>query len=377
MQEHLNEREERLRGVQDGFQRANDTTRCLQQELAETRKALRDEYRRHDQTVKIHERALATSTDKHTKTTTLLEVRTAELQAAETYLTKVDNVSDADLLSMVGELNSQIYQLAAQMSDKISFSSCPTNQLALPLELTQAVERSIGPAILHLLLIRGHSEDAICVQIALQACIVSFAHRIIETWDFETDAANDLLRRAYDSLKITENPAVSGRWRALTKATLRSLTQIDSFKSRLRGAMAEVIVDVVRVAGTSIALSSEELVQSITDNFREHLSAIIDMICSVHKVLGEDIVSSHIAPIFYPFGHVFDANCMEEAYPSGRHSDGQAYNAHPLSIFGTVEMGVQRIETNDFGVGHAGRLHYVTLLKPKVVVETLTNELQR
>ena len=48
---------------------------------------------------------------------TLLSVRTAELRTAQAILTKVDDVTDAEVLAILNNVNSLIFQTSAAIAD--------------------------------------------------------------------------------------------------------------------------------------------------------------------------------------------------------------------------------------------------------------------
>ncbi|PCH36675.1 hypothetical protein WOLCODRAFT_157374 [Wolfiporia cocos MD-104 SS10] len=344
MQALSNDEEEKLRNARASIDAAERRRRRMRTELAELQRAWEEESHRSEQITREYERAYADWNDKQQKMAALLETKSAELRSAQTYLTMVDNVSDMDLLRMVRELNSHIFQFTAQLANNLPYSHSPSRQNTLPADLTLTVKQSVGPDILHLLLARSHSEDPICVQIALQSGMISFARSVIMTWSLETDIANGQLQSIYNWLRSKEDPAVSGRWRALTNATLRSLTQTETIKLRLKDDLAKVVSNIISVSGINKALPLEEIYKNIRTQYGDKLAEIIDFIVSLHRTIGEDVISHDIELVHIQGGQPFDAKHMEDAYPIDCLKAPRASDARPLGVFGTVEIGVRRVE---------------------------------
>ncbi|PCH36671.1 hypothetical protein WOLCODRAFT_109015 [Wolfiporia cocos MD-104 SS10] len=354
----------KLKQTSANLERAGDDRRLLEGRIAELQKAWEDDLQHQEQANKEHARALAVLRKKHQDTLTLLETRTSELRAAQTYLSMVDSLSEADLLRMLGELNSLVYQLTAQMADcKMDFTEMKAN-----------VEQHIGPHLLDLVVARAHSAEPICVQVALQSAIVRFATSVIATWNFQHDAANDMFRKVYDRLRDTEEPSVSTRWRVLTQSSLRSITWSEATEHHLRNNLAELVTEIMLLAGSSI--SPPALYQTLCTQFGERLQSIITISLSLQKAMGEGVVSSHLEPSICTWGMPFNPNEMVDAFPSSHERTPRPSDRSSPLLLGTTEVGLQRVEQRESGDKIAGHPHIVMLLKPKVVLETFIDELR-
>lgn len=130
----------------------------------------------------------------------LLEVRSAELRDAQTYLTKADTISYADVQRMVEGLNGQMFQLAALVSDGHAFSDNRVNAADIQAAY-EYTERWIGQPAANLLVSTSHEDDPVWVQMGLQAVAAMFASWTIEAWDIRFDVGkNTLLTDIHGSL---------------------------------------------------------------------------------------------------------------------------------------------------------------------------------
>lgn len=128
----------------------------------------------------------------------LLDIRTNELNHAQTFLSKADNVSHAQVLGMVENLNTLGFQLAALLTDNTPFRAERPAGIS---QVKAGVEPLLGKEMTEILVRDPHHEDPINVQTALQAMISGFASHIITSWDLNFDPArNDLLRNIHNKL---------------------------------------------------------------------------------------------------------------------------------------------------------------------------------
>ena len=63
--------------------------------------------------------------DAHEQTQDLLRARTAELQSAQVFLTRVDRYAGSEVLKMIEGLNEEIFTLAAHMGESFQYNSSP------------------------------------------------------------------------------------------------------------------------------------------------------------------------------------------------------------------------------------------------------------
>jgi hypothetical protein len=138
----------------------------------------------------------------YSQTQALLEVRTQELKGAQSFLTKADSLSGAEVTSMMEGLNSEILQTAAFIADSFEFSKGKTIAQQEHDAAYSRVTHYMGDGMSHILTSIQHSEDPMLVQIALQSCLAWCSKHFVETWCFGGDPqSHHLISSVYDRVR--------------------------------------------------------------------------------------------------------------------------------------------------------------------------------
>lgn len=143
----------------------------------------------------------------------LLESRTAELKGAQAYLTKADQLSNAEVIKLVEALNAEILQTAAAMAEELAIAEKNIDANAKEQESDDTrhayarTEEMIGSRAAELLKAAEHHEDPILVQIAIQASFARYTHWMISSWAFESPDDEQMLSEIYERVRET------GTWR--------------------------------------------------------------------------------------------------------------------------------------------------------------------
>jgi hypothetical protein len=159
----------------------------LQNQLARSKslgRGLEDRLQGRDKDIKTVQAELHRLRAQYDRTRTLLETRTSELKGAQTFLTKADSLSGAEVTTMVEGLNSEILQTAAFIADSFEFELIQAHSGAVLDAANEAITNCIGANTLHLLTSTRHTEDPMLIQIAVQSCLVRYSKDIITTWCF-------------------------------------------------------------------------------------------------------------------------------------------------------------------------------------------------
>lgn len=133
----------------------------------------------------------------------LLEERTAELKGAQTFLTKADQLSGADVIKLVEELNAEIMQTAANMAEAFVVEEKkldPEGKEQESDETRAAIARAeeiISPRLTDLLRMSQHHEDPILIQTAFQSGMAAYTHWMISSWCFESPEDEHMLSEIY------------------------------------------------------------------------------------------------------------------------------------------------------------------------------------
>jgi hypothetical protein len=167
--------------------------RAIEEQNVALERELRASQQANTQLQVEREQALEACKLKQKDTEALLEVRTAELRAAEESLGKPHAISHGDIHRLVERLNSEVYQMSALVTDHFPFSF---KQSFLNLEAREPAYRKVacivGPGLAHLVATSTHSDDPVLVQIMIQAYFVERVRWIVETWSHLTSPEYDL-----------------------------------------------------------------------------------------------------------------------------------------------------------------------------------------
>lgn len=102
---------------------------------------------------------------------TAFEEERAQARSYETFLTKTDAWSGAQVIQAVNDLNSEILQFAASATDLCTFEKRPRPTPPRPTQAIHDTAERLGLNLTRILSTRDHTQDPILVQLALQGCI--------------------------------------------------------------------------------------------------------------------------------------------------------------------------------------------------------------
>ncbi|KDR69816.1 hypothetical protein GALMADRAFT_230475 [Galerina marginata CBS 339.88] len=301
----------------------------------------------------------------HLQVIELLGVRTAELKGAQAFLTKADQLSGADVIKLVEELNAEIMQTAATMAEELVIEQkkveVEENEQESD-EMTEAYTRTeeiVGPRMAELLKSSEHHEDPILIQIALQASMSAYTHWIVSSWCFESPEDEHMLSEIYARVREAEEQAVSGRWRQLTRTHLqRMLAQEPDLTSDMADAFARIVV----TAG--LKENTATVHERIMNKFGENISTVMKLAQRLNKKIGEGITSCDLEALYIAPDVSYNDTVMEDAIGT---TPGKKAGSASETVLCTTDLGLVRAEKV---TGTSGDWHESVLLRPKVVLHS-------
>ncbi len=196
------EAEKRAREAEGRLEEAN---RCLDAERVafeeQAQKAAKQVSEAEDRTNRLRV-TLAESGDELRKTVALLDMRSAELRDAQAYLTRIDDIADAEVLHLVEGMNSRIFQTAASIADAFRSRYGEQKDIRMSQEAAACIRYAVGDDLFRALRHIDRSEDSL-VQTVLQAAMVSYAKWLCATWDFEATGPEKVLQNVYHFIRRT------------------------------------------------------------------------------------------------------------------------------------------------------------------------------
>ncbi|KAI0034223.1 hypothetical protein K488DRAFT_84197 [Vararia minispora EC-137] len=150
------------------------------------------------------------------------DARDEELATLKAFLSKTDDFSGAQILQSVQDLNTEIVQLAAAVSEEFPLSRRgPSSWTPAQAEV---IQNALGDGMLGLLRDRDHEEDPSLVQLAVQAWEVRCCQDILDAFCVGlTPEVDRFLCALFEEMQTSESQATTSRWRALTHLHARNL----------------------------------------------------------------------------------------------------------------------------------------------------------
>ncbi|KAF9231966.1 hypothetical protein BU15DRAFT_67882 [Melanogaster broomeanus] len=313
LQQSLRREKDEKATIQQSLRREEDDKNKLvsmNQRLTTETTVLRRQLESKDIEFKNLRNELQHSRTKHDELTTLLEARTRELKGAQAFLTKADNLSGAEVITLLEALNSEIMQTSAFISDTFDFARQQAHADEMK-EASTRISELMGPMMTNLLSTVQHGGDPLLVQIALQGATVEFSRWIIMTWDYDGLQAEQPLAEIYGDIRDTETQAVGGRWRALTRAHAQKVAmQETDLHATMVSHISDTLVIIMVAAGCT--KNYEDAYRDFTQKFGERVSNIVKMASRLNKAMGEEVTSADLWPTHAATGEKFDGGAMED-----------------------------------------------------------------
>ncbi|KAM5545517.1 hypothetical protein V8D89_000555 [Ganoderma adspersum] len=304
------------------------------------------------------------------ETAALLDTRTAELRDAQAYLSRPDDVADAEVLHLIEGINSRIFQAAASIAD--AFRSRYGAQKDLPREAAARVQYLFGDDLTHALCSVDHSDDSLVVQTVLQAVMTFHVRWLCDTWDFNVTGHKHVLQRIYQLIRRTEQQSVAGRWRALSRTYVKTFLKDGVGQGRREvDVLVHDITNILLVCG--IAAAPQDLLTEVGSSYADALGEVIHLALEFQRITGEGIISRDLLILVARLGEPFDPSRMDDEWadPKGAHHGN---DTHPVLC--TTQLGLVREEKIATGGDEEGMIATVALLKPKVVLTSFLEEMQ-
>ncbi|KAL0574103.1 hypothetical protein V5O48_007862 [Marasmius crinis-equi] len=272
---------------------------------------------------------------------TLLAQRTKELQEAQAYLTSTRSSSGADIIRMVGSLNTEIMQTAASITDALHFE-----ELALtrsPDELQVLAQKQLGRMLTQETmsgLVHHPSGDDldIIIQSTLQYIMVGHCRDLINSWS-ENDAASQYLDDIYTDIRKQNPSSVAGRWRAMTKAH----TKYSRYALLENSTTTRLVEDVKSVIRRWARILDKAVQAEIARIIEMKVGTVVNQAMQIDKILGSDVVSEDWEVFYTPSGTAFDGTSMEDPLRAPAASGSSAgTNDSTGVVICTTDLGLKR-----------------------------------
>ena len=132
------------------------------------------------------------------------EEERAHIRGLDTFLTKVDRWSGAQIIQALQDLNSEILQFAASATDLCTFDKYSRSSPTRTTLATKETASRLGSPLARVLSSRDHTQDPILVQLALQSCVATCIARSMSSFCIGfASKPNAVLSKIYSQMYIS------------------------------------------------------------------------------------------------------------------------------------------------------------------------------
>ena len=158
---------------------------------------------------------------------------------------------------------------------------------------------------------------------------------------------------------FSEEQAVSGRWRALTRAHTRPSTE------RWTTELYQKLTSVLKIAAWMPSSPENQ------ESFTHCLPSIFKAVNELRTAIGEKITSADLDIAIFDCDTTYDPSIMDNAYSDVRQPSGKR---SPGAIIGTTGIGLKKVTV---GCGAQNDAQFQTVISAKVVlISTLKGALE-
>ncbi|KAH9940119.1 uncharacterized protein BXZ73DRAFT_43235 [Epithele typhae] len=294
----------------------------------------------------------------------LLDTRTAELQAAQAFLDRVDDVADSDVLRLVSTLNARVYQTAASISEAYQVRCGVSQDDVEDASVMVSQSDMLSDTVLETLRLTSRKGDSVLLQTGIESMLVTCAHILCSFWVAPGNQMEHLHEQVYKSRAETQ--PVAGRWRAIYRSHLRNIHPPEGdLQSFVEGLLVNLLAALLHVCGVPDA--AEDLCGELHRTSGKALHDIVQLALEFRRIVGEAVVSRNFLATIVPSGECFDEVEMEDEWADPKKTKRR--EVEDPAVLCTTGLGLVREVTEADG------RHVALLVKPKVVLSSVLGSL--
>ncbi|KAF9025802.1 hypothetical protein BDZ89DRAFT_1068050 [Hymenopellis radicata] len=238
----------------------------------------------------------------------LSDTRARELEHAQTYLTKADQLSCADVKEILDGLNDEMVQVSSTLTD-LFLDSVVEHAISRTsptyLEAERNVISLIGEQFAHLLRTSNESKGEV-LQTALQASMTRLCDDFLQHWVLGDAPYNQGLKDLYARIRESNVVAIAGRWRALTRSCSKYRCGTESPKRIFVHALLPRLWNILQVAGWSLEHGEE----MIRERYSERVEVMAERLIKLDRAMNEGITSQEVAVAHTSTGDLYISELM-------------------------------------------------------------------
>ncbi|KAH8818667.1 hypothetical protein DL96DRAFT_1749744 [Flagelloscypha sp. PMI_526] len=278
----------------------------------------------------------------------LLVTKTNELASANAFLSATDDASIADACQELETLSNEIFQFAAQLSERLIFDRS-VRASSFSDELGQLLGRPLCDLLLNV--------DAEClglaVQVSIQTVFSIICNDVISSWCLFRPVFSNDLKTLYQIFHRQSPNRIAGTWRSLTRTHISQAAPFARVQSSLVERFTSTLAEVLDLAGWSKA--PLDMRNTVLADCKLRITVICSAALKLNKMLGEQITSVDLETYHIRGGEAFDRSLMHDMFEENLGEKG-------CMVLGTTNLGIKQRERRGDEVIEVG------LVQPKVVL---------
>lgn len=186
----------------------------------------------HQETLEKRDQRIRAMAEQLARTEELLATRSAELAVAQSFLSTTDRLSEAEVLDIVRDLNENIFQVAANLTEEWEkLGSSRASRFTIEQHDIDSFSQSYGPVLIRQALDR----DPAAVTLLVQTCLCCLAMDITSSWRHDQELAElgPVYQRLSASGKYTSSAVSEMELTYLRGASNRSQVEVLDLQSPL------------------------------------------------------------------------------------------------------------------------------------------------
>ncbi|KAF9523716.1 hypothetical protein CPB83DRAFT_862354 [Crepidotus variabilis] len=290
--------------------------------------------------------------------TDLSNRRGNELAGAQTFLSKADTISSAELQEKVAALNEEIFQTAAALGEGMVRRRFDVSESTRD-ERNRKVKGLVGEGMLKILQDHASSDmkddqpiHPLLVQVAVQVFLTDASNYELGYWDPSDIPFSRRLRDVYIAIQAKEQQPVCGRWRSLTTAHLPP--DFDGWKKAVEKNLHRIFS-----ISNWAPRNHEQL-----EGFYRRLEPMFRSLQEVRTAIWRSVTSEDYRIFYVKPGESFLGDTMQESY--GDESINKGDKDRQRVVLGTTSMGLSKAVIKSGFATHELQL----VVAPEVVVES-------
>ncbi|KAF5317356.1 hypothetical protein D9611_003539 [Ephemerocybe angulata] len=246
------------------------------------------------------------------KTKKLLAARTEELNVAQAFMVTADKFSVADVSHMVEQLNDDVFQCAAMVTDAVSEQRAamegvkpdPEEDLNYVQEARKEVVKIWGEEIISRIQRDIEKDgDTFLLEAVVQSVLVMRLRDVIQKLHLGEDGAvNEMLEQMWEGVKKSNEHAIAKNWFSMTHSQLKS-QPVHNTKTLHRLACLTYVAGYRAHASGDLPRLLEEKVGEMTEKALK-----------IKEIAAEGVLSAEVRVVAFDPHVKFDTERMQDAF---------------------------------------------------------------